>query len=135
MKYRLEWIAIAVLAAMAASCGGAARLTELQRVKSGTLDVVLLSSHEALRHGKDTFVIEFRSMPAGTLVDVGTVKAGATMPMPGMPMMGSIDVRKADVAGRYEAASDLSMGGTWRTTVEWNGPAGQGSVTLSVSAQ
>ena len=52
--------------AVAVSCGRVRRrrgepLTELQRVKAGALDVVLLSPHDALRHGKDTFVIEFRS--------------------------------------------------------------------------
>jgi len=67
--------------------------------------------------------------------NVGTVKATATMPMPGMPMLGTIDVRRTNVPGRYEANSDFSMAGTWRTTVDWNGPAGQGSVTVAESVQ
>src|SRR5207249_902548 len=111
---------------LSAACGGRVQMTELQRVKSGRLDVVLLSPHDALRHGKDAFIIEFRSN--GTLVDVGTVRATANMPMGGMPMFGTIDVQRTDTPGRYAASGQFDMAGTWRTTVEWDGPAGHGSV-------
>ncbi len=129
---------ILALAAAAAGCRGAAdtaNLTVLQRVRSGTLDVVLLSPHDALRRGKDAFIIEFTSASGGTLVDVGNVRATANMPMPGMPMFASIDVRRTDVAGRYAANGQFEMAGTWRMTVEWDGPAGQGSVTFSGTVQ
>jgi hypothetical protein len=122
-----------LLLVLVAACGGPGKLSELERVKSGTLDVVLLSDHDALKHGKDTFVIEFRSQSGGALVDVGTVKAGANMPMPGMPMFGTIDVQRTDVPGRYAAAGEFSMAGRWRIAVEWDGPAGKGSVSFSGS--
>ena len=128
----------AFLAMAVVACGrgnDSGKLTEVQRVRSGRLDVVLLSPREAIHHGKDTFVIEFRSDSGGTLVDVGTVKGNATMPMAGMPMLGNIDVARTNVAGRYEANSDLSMAGTWRMAIEWNGPTGQGSATLSGTVQ
>ena len=117
----------------AAACGGAdtAKMTELQRVKSGEMDVVLLSAHDGLRQGKDAFTIEFRATPDGHLVDTGIVRASATMPMPGMPMFGSIDVQRTDVPGRYAANGQFDMAGTWRMTIQWDGPAGQGSVTFS----
>jgi hypothetical protein len=128
---------LAVVSWVAASgCGrGSAPLPQLQSVKSGTLEVVLLSEHDAIRHGKDAFVIEFKSVSNGNLVDVGTVRASASMPMPGMPMFGSIDVQRTDVPGRYRAASDLSMAGTWRLNVEWDGTAGRGSVSFSGAVQ
>ena len=127
-----------LLAAAAVACGcanDAAKLTELQRVKSGALDVVLLSPRDALRHGKDTFTLEFRSASGGNLVDVGTVRGSATMPMAGMPMMGTMDVARTDVAGRYAANCELAMAGTWRMTMQWDGPAGQGSVTFPGTVQ
>jgi hypothetical protein len=133
-----QWIVAGLLFLSAPSCGGSKdgpNLTEVQRARSGMLEVVLLSPTGGLRHGKDDFVIEFRSAPGGALVDVGTVKGSATMSMAGTPMLGSIDIKKTDVPGRYEATSDLSMAGTWRTTIEWTGPAGQGSVTFSGSVQ
>ena len=118
-----------------AGCGsGPIKLTELQRARSGAIDVVLLSPHEALRHGKDDFVLEFRSGDAG-LVDVGDVRATASMSMAGTPMFGSIRVQKPDRPGRYPAEGDFSMAGTWRLNVEWDGPKGKGAVAFSGSVQ
>jgi len=127
---------ILVLAVSAARCSRAeAPEIELQRVKSGALDVVLLSPRGALRHGKDTCVIEFRSAPDGKLVDVGNVRVTANMPMPGMPMFGNVDVQRTDVPGRYAATVQLEMAGTWRMTIQWEGPAGQGSVSFAGTVQ
>lgn len=98
---------------------------EIHRVRSGDLDVVLLSSDGALTHGKDAFTVEFRR--GNDLVDVGTVKGAATMPMAGLPaMMGSVFVDSGDAPGRYTATTDLSMSGGWQLAVEWDGPAGKG---------
>ena len=111
-------------------------LRELRRVRSGNLDVVLLSANDALRQGKDSFIIEFRSAKDGQLTDGGDVRASATMPMAGMaPMNGSIEVRRTDTNGRYSVTTDLSMAGDWRIAVEWDGPSGRGSAMLSTSAQ
>ena len=125
---------VAVTAALPGCGGGAVTLTELQRVRSGTIDVVVLSPRDALRHGKDDFVIEFKSAD-GRLVDVGAVRANASMPMPGMPMFGGISVQPTDVPGRYRADGEFSMAGTWRVMIEWDGSAGKGSVTFSGTVQ
>ena len=129
------WALVPAVVAALAGCGrGADKLTELQRVRSGTLDVVVLSPRDGLRHGKDDFVLELRSVD-GSLVDVGEVRATANMPMPGMPMLGSITVERTDVPGRYRAEGDFSMAGTWRLNVQWDGPQGKGSVGFSGSVQ
>ena len=129
------WGTVIVIAALQLGCNGGASeaMTELQRVNAGGLDVIVLSPHDALQRGKDAFVLEFRSN--GHLVDVGGVRATANMPMPGMAMFGSADVRPTEIAGRYAASSEFEMAGTWRMTVEWVGPAGQGSVTFSSVVQ
>ena len=107
-------------------------LNELAKRRVRDLDVVLLSSDTAVTTGKDTFTVEFRATSDARLVDVGTVRANATMPMTGMaPMFGPVDVERSAVPGRYLATSELSMAGEWRLSLEWNGPAGQGSVTFS----
>ena len=126
-----------ILAALVVSAGlagcakqDAAALRELQKVKAGDIDVVLLAPADALPQGKASFVLEFRG-PDGSLRDVGTVKANATMPMAGMPpMFGSLDLRPGDAPGRYQVAGDFGMKGTWQINVEWQGPAGTGSTTL-----
>jgi len=123
----------------AAACGGGnepTALRELQRVRSANVDVVLLSPNETLRDGTDTVFVEFRSAADGRLVDVGDVQATATMPMAGMaPMSGAVDVRSTNTVGRYSVATALGMAGDWRIGIEWNGPAGRGSASLSISAQ
>jgi len=113
------------------ACGGeTSQLKELQRVKAGTMDIVLLAPGDSLKQGKGSFVLEFRDA-GGNLVDVGTVMVGASMPMPGMaPMFGESTVTPSATKGRYDVASDLGMAGTWRLQVAWDGPAGKGSASM-----
>ncbi len=110
-------------------------LNDVYTVRAGAIDVVLLSAHPSIRPGKDSYVVEFRSA-GGDLVDVGQVKATASMPMPGMaPMVGGVDIRRTDTPGRYTVASDLAMIGDWRLALEWAGPAGPGSANMSLAVQ
>jgi hypothetical protein len=124
-------ISLALLSVIAATsgCQDAARLKEIQRVKSGAMDIVLLSPDGAL-HQKDPFTIEFRSTEGGNLLNVGTVRASASMPMPGMPMFGTFEVQPAGTPGRYTAKGNLEMTGGWRIALEWDGPAGRGAITF-----
>lgn len=127
-----------LVSVFAAGCGRASDETaakEVQRLRSGPLDIVLLSSTGKLRRGKDAFVIEFRSATDGSLLDVGDVRATASMAMSGMQMPGTVAVTSTGIRGRYAAEADLSMAGTWRLPIEWDGPAGKGSVTFSSSVQ
>ena len=131
-------LVLMIVAGMSA-CGrevDPASWTELQRVRSGALDVVVLSpSGAALRRGNGPFTIEFRAASDGRLLDVGNVRASASMPMPGMPMFGTIDVQRSSVPGRYAANGSFEMAGTWRVTVEWDGGERPGSVSFSGTVQ
>jgi hypothetical protein len=102
--------------------------------RSGDIDIVLLSQTGTLRTGRNTFTMEFRS-PSGRLVDVGTVRVGATMTMPGMVMPANVQVERSDVPGRFAATAEFGMAGTWPINVEWNGPAGRGSANFHGSVQ
>ena len=126
---------ILLLTVVVLGCGGDtdADMVELQRLESGDMDVVVLAPQDGLKNGSSEFLIEFRSN--GTLTDVGDVRASSTMPMPGMPMFGSIDVQRTDVVGRYRARSEFSMAGTWQIAIEWNGPEGRRSVSFASSVQ
>ena len=125
------------VALLSASCRGntpGSDLIELQRQHVGDLDVVVLSNDGSLSHGKDAVTIEFRK--GDTLVDVGTVKAGASMVMAGMPpMLGSVFLERGDAPGRYNAETDLNMSGGWQLKLDWDGPAGKGSTTLQATAE
>jgi Cu(I)/Ag(I) efflux system membrane protein CusA/SilA len=107
----------------------------VQTVRAGALDVVVLSRSGALRTGRNTFTIEFRRAGTETLVDVGRVRASATMTMPGMVMSGNLQVMPGGAAGRYTATADFGMAGGWQIGVEWAGPAGTGSVNFEGGVQ
>jgi Cu(I)/Ag(I) efflux system membrane protein CusA/SilA len=113
--------------------GGAAGV--IQTVRAGELDVVLLSPTGTLRQGRNAFTIEFRERGTNTLVDAGTVRASASMPMPGMAMSGGLRIAPTGVAGRYSATAEFGMAGAWQMAIEWDGPAGTGSVNFEGGVQ
>jgi hypothetical protein len=107
----------------------------VQTVRAGNLDIALLSPTGTLRQGRNSFRFEFRRAGTTTLVDVGSVRASANMPMPGMVMSGGLQVTPAGVPGRYAATAEFGMAGAWQMAIEWNGPAGQGSVNFQGGVQ
>ena len=106
----------------------------MQRVQSGGLQIVLMSPTGTLRQGRNTFTIEFRSA-GGALVDVGTVRGSANMSMPGMVMSGGLQLTPTGVPGRYQATAEFGMAGAWPMALQWDGPAGRGSVTFEGMVQ
>jgi hypothetical protein len=109
--------------------------TIVQTVRADDLEIVLRSADAALRQGRNSFTIEFRRRGTDALVDVGTVRASANMPMPGMVMSSGLQVTPSGVPGRYTATAEFGMAGAWQMAVEWSGPAGQGSVSFQGSVQ
>lgn len=111
-------------------------LTELQRVRSGNIEVLLLSREASLHPRTNTFTVEFRMFPSGRLVDVGSVKGSARMPTPAAPAMFSeVSMQPTGVPGRYGGRTDLSMAGVWQLTLEWDSAAGDGRVDVSATVQ
>jgi Cu(I)/Ag(I) efflux system membrane protein CusA/SilA len=105
----------------------------VQTVRSGDLQIAILSATGTLHQGRNTFTIEFRSV-RGDLLDVSAVRASANMPMPGMGMSGGLQVQRTS-AGRYEATAEFGMAGAWHMSIEWDGPAGHGSVNFEGAVQ
>jgi Cu(I)/Ag(I) efflux system membrane protein CusA/SilA len=107
----------------------------LQTVRSGDLVITLSNPSGQLRVGGNAFRIEFRSARTNALVDVGTVRLNAAMMMPGMAMAGTTSVMPAGRPGAYDASGDFGMAGSWKMTLEWDGPAGRGSAAFNGSVQ
>jgi Cu(I)/Ag(I) efflux system membrane protein CusA/SilA len=107
----------------------------VQTVRSGDLEIDLRAPGGALRQGRNTFTIEFRREGNDALIDVGTVGASANMAMPGMVMSGGLQVIPSGVPGRYTATASFGMAGAWQMAIEWDGPAGRGSVNFQGSVQ
>lgn len=106
----------------------------LRSVTAGGLRIDVFAPTGSLRLGTSSLLIEFRSIATGELVDVGSVQAGISMSMPGMPMAGKAEITPAG-RGRYGVTTEVAMAGTWRLTIQWSGPAGQGSQVVEVDAQ
>ena len=94
----------------------------------------LLSPTGTLHQGRNTFTIEFRS---------------ARRPLRGR-RCGACEREHADAghgdvgrpagaaarsAGRYEATAEFGMAGAWHMAIEWDGPAGHGSVNFEGAVQ
>ena len=114
---------------------GPRNLPIAQPVHAGDLEIDVKAPGGVLRQGRNAFAIEFRRYGQTALVDVGTVRASASMTMPGMVMSGGLRVRPGGVPGRYLVTGEFGMAGGWQMTVEWDGPAGQGSVGFQGSVQ
>jgi Cu(I)/Ag(I) efflux system membrane protein CusA/SilA len=99
----------------------------VQQIRAGDLSIVLLSPTGALHQGRNAYTFEFRDAK-GSLVDVGSVHSSANMTMPGMAMSGGVEVIRTSVPGRYQATAEFGMAGAWKMAIEWDGPAGRGSV-------
>jgi Cu(I)/Ag(I) efflux system membrane protein CusA/SilA len=106
----------------------------VQTVSKGDLQIAILSPSGTLHQGRNAFTIEFRSAN-GQPVDVGAVRASGNMAMPGMVMSGGLEVHRTTAPGRYEATAEFGMAGAWRMAIEWDGPAGHGSVNFEGAVQ
>ena len=113
-----------------------ADLKVIQTQKAKDMTITLLSESGQWTQGKNTFVLEFTSAATKQPVDVGKVTLSTSMPMPGMaPMLGNIEVRPAELPGRYTATESLDMAGGWRFALEWDEPTGRGSVNFTGTVQ
>jgi Cu(I)/Ag(I) efflux system membrane protein CusA/SilA len=106
----------------------------VQQVTASGVQISLLSPTGTLRQGRNAFTIEFRSGD-GRLVDAGAVRASGNMAMPGMAMSSGLRVQRTDVVGRYQATAEFGMAGAWHMAIEWDGPAGKGSVNFEGAVQ
>ncbi len=106
----------------------------VQHVNAGGLQISLLSPTGTLHQGRNTFFIEFRSAE-GRLIDAGAVRASGNMAMPGMVMSSGLQIQRTSTIGRYEAGAEFGMAGAWHMAIEWDGPAGKGSVNFEGAVQ
>ena len=106
----------------------------VQQMNAGGVQISLLSPTGTLHQGRNVFAIEFRSAD-GRLVDAGAVRASGNMAMPGMVMSSGLQVQRTDVVGRYQANAEFRMAGAWHMAIEWDGPAGKGSVNFEGAVQ
>ena len=125
---------------LVAACGSKSAMVDSGKViKSapiGNLTVTLSSSSGQLKHGSDEFFITFKDS-SGKLVDVGAAALTFHMPqMASMPAMNdSATLTTMDTPGVYRAKANIETAGEWQAQVSFEGPAGKGQTSFSVTAQ
>lgn len=111
---------------------GAAPKT-IQSSKTKDVVITLLSESGQWNKGKNSFVLEFISPTNKQPVDAGKVTLSTSMAMPGMPtMIASASLDPDKTPGRYLGTISFQDNGTRQVTITWDGPAGKGSIRLSV---
>ena len=102
----------------------------------GNLTVTLSSSSGQIKHGSNEFFVTFKDS-SGKPVDVGA--ASLTFHMPQMGSMAQMNdhatLTTTDTPGVYRAKANIEMAGEWQAQVSFEGPAGKGQTSFSVTAQ
>ncbi|HXM47172.1 MAG TPA: FixH family protein [Pyrinomonadaceae bacterium] len=129
-----------VLLVFVAACGSKTSSVDTGKViKSapiGNLTVTLSSPSGQIKHGADEFFITFKDS-SNKPVDVGAAALTFHMPqMASMPVMNDpATLTTTDTPGVYRAKSNIEMAGEWQAQVSFEGPAGKGQTSFSVTAQ
>ena len=128
------------LLSLVASCGSKSATVDAGKViKSapiGNLTVTLSTSSGQFKHGGDEFFLTFKDS-SGKPVDVGAAALTFHMPQMGsMPAMNdSATLTTTDTPGVYSATASIETAGEWQAQVSFEGPAGKGQTSFSVTAQ
>lgn len=108
----------------------------IKSAQAGNLSVTLSSTSGQIKHGGDEFFVTFKDA-SGKTVDVGTAALNFYMPgMASMPVMNDpATLTTTDTPGIYRAKANIEMAGEWQAQVSFEGPAGKGQTSFSVTAQ
>jgi hypothetical protein len=123
-----------------AACGSKSSSIDTGKVINsapiGNLTVTLSSPSGQIKHGGDEFFITFKDS-SGKPVDVGAAALTFHMPqMASMPVMNEpATLTTTDSPGVYCAKANVEMAGEWQAQVSFEGPAGKGQNSFSVTVQ
>jgi hypothetical protein len=138
MKKALIVILLPLLAILIAACKSdtASSAKAIKSAPVGNLTVTLSSPSGQLKHGDDEFFLTFKDS-SGKPVDVGAAALVFHMPaMASMPVMNDqATLTTTDTPGVYRGKAGIEMAGEWQAQVSYEGPAGKGQTSFSVTAQ
>jgi hypothetical protein len=141
MKQLLMVLALAGFSLLTFSCGQNSAGTDTGKViksisVANNLTVTLSNNNGVLKHGEDEFFLTVKDS-SGKPVEVGAVALTFQMPAMGtMPAMN--DAATFTTTGRpgvYHGKVKLESAGDWQTQVSYEGPAGKGKTSFSITAQ
>jgi hypothetical protein len=133
-------IAVTLLVVMAA-CGGKSGSTvptgkPIASTTVNTLTATLSNSTGQLKQGQQDVTLAFTDS-SGKTVDVGAVSLNFHMPaMGGMAAMNdAVTFTTTSTPGVYSGKVTVTMAGEWQGQLAYEGPAGSGKTTFSVTAR
>ena len=136
-------VALSVVLVIAAACGqktgpgGTVPPGKTVRaVPVENLTATLSNESGALKHGNQELMLSFTDA-AGKPVDVGSVSLSFHMPQMGSmaAMTDSVTFTTTNTPGVYRGKVDIEVGGEWQAQLAYEGPAGKGKTTFSVTAR
>ncbi len=136
-------IALGVVLLITAACGsktgtggGVPTGKVIKAVPVGNLTATLSNDSGALKHGDQELMLSFTDA-SGKAIDVGAVSLNFHMPqMGGMAAMtDAVTFTTTDTPGVYRGKVNLEVAGEWQSQLAYEGAAGKGKTTFSVTAQ
>lgn len=136
-------IALAALLVISAACGskngtdGSVPTDKvIKTVPVGSLTATLSSDNGQLKKGDQKLTLAFTDS-SGKPVDAGAVSLNFHMPqMGGMAAMtDSVTFTTTNTPGVYRGKVNIEVGGEWQAQLAYEGPAGTGKTTFSVTAK
>ena len=136
-------VTLALILAIAAACGpktgdsgSVATGKVIKTAPVGNLTATLSNGTGQLKQGEQEVILAFTDS-AGKPVEVGAVSLNFHMPqMGGMAAMNDgVTFTTTDTPGVYRGKVNIQVAGEWQGQLAYEGPAGKGKATFSVTAR
>ena len=141
MKKSLLIMTLVAVSLVIAACGSKSGSTvstgtAIKSVAVDSLTATLSNSTGQLSQGDQEVTLAFTDS-SGKFVDVGAVSLSFHMPaMGGMAAMNdAVTFTTTDTPGVYRGKVNIGMAGEWQAQLAYEGPAGNGKTTFSVTAR
>ena len=135
-------IVIGVVVVIVTGCGSRTANSDsvdtgkvIKVVPVGNLTATLSNDSGVLKHGNQEFTIRFTDS-SGKLVDVGAMSLNFHMDQMGaMAAMNDAVTFTTSTPGVCRGKVNIEVGGEWQAQLAYEGPAGKGKTTFSVTAR
>jgi hypothetical protein len=141
MKKTINIVTVFALLVIASACGTKSDSTTstgkpIATVTVNNLTATLSNSTGQLKQGDQEVTLAFTDS-SGKSVDVGAVSLNFHMPAMGSmaAMNDAVTFTTTGTPGVYSGKVNISMAGEWQGQLAYEGPAGKGKATFSVSAR
>lgn len=139
MLVGISLAAVSLIAACGPKTGNDGDISAGKVIKTttvGNLTATLSNSTGELKKGDQEFTLAFTDS-SGKPVDVGAVLLNFHMPAMGAmaAMNNSVTFTTTSTNGVYSGKVNIEMAGEWQAQLAYEGPAGKGKTTFSVTVQ